>query len=84
MERLFFVAVGAALPIQTLFQLDTIGFGLIYSFLSFVGKFVCGFGASDVKHDFLAIGFAMVARGELGFLMLRGWCFLKRKIFFRQ
>jgi hypothetical protein len=41
LERMFFAAVGAALPLDALFSLSSFGWGLLYSLLSFGGKLVC-------------------------------------------
>jgi Kef-type K+ transport system membrane component KefB len=67
MQRIFFLGTGAALPIRALFSSHDLLFGFIYSLLSLASKAVCGLAYWP---DFWTVSLAMIARGDLGFLML--------------
>lgn len=71
--RLFFAAsVGFSIPVAALFHASAIKYGLCLTLAAFLGKFVSGIFGMLPPTPFLSaiqVGFAMVGRGELGYMM---------------
>jgi len=67
--RLFFVYIGFLIPVQQLFQPLSIGYGLLLTIFAIFSKLICGLLAPQIRKDGWSVGWAMVARGELGFVM---------------
>lgn len=67
---LFFAAtIGFVIPLKDLFQSSALGLGALMATAGTVGKLLCGLGALPNKVDGVAIGVAMLGRGEFGFLI---------------
>jgi Kef-type K+ transport system membrane component KefB len=66
-QGIFFLAVGASLPVTVLFSSSELLYGFVYSLLSLLSKAVCGFAYHP---HFWTVALAMISRGDLGFLML--------------
>uniref|UniRef100_A0A6B2LB78 Cation/H+ exchanger transmembrane domain-containing protein n=1 Tax=Arcella intermedia TaxID=1963864 RepID=A0A6B2LB78_9EUKA len=66
---IFFGSIGFLIPISQLFEGWSVLWGLVYTIISFFTKMVVGIFMSPI-HDGYVIGFAMVARGELGLVLL--------------
>ena len=76
-----FATLGFSIPARDLFSTEGFGLGLLYTVPAFLGKFCLGsfVPSKDGKcggggfvgnlDDALVVGWAMVARGELGFVM---------------
>lgn len=67
--RLFFIAVGCQVPLEALLEKETIGEGMLLIVAAVLGKLVCGAGYPGSTQERFTVGVAMVARGELGFVM---------------
>ena len=69
-HSIFFLAVGFHVPLRDMFvPLKGFGLGVGYAVTAIVGKLVTGFiVGADVRKAFV-VGWAMVGRGELGFVM---------------
>ena len=69
-HSIFFLAVGFHVPLRDMFvPLKGFGLGVGYAVPAIVGKLVTGFiVGADVRKAFV-VGWAMVGRGELGFVM---------------
>lgn len=69
-HSIFFLAVGFHVPLTDMFvPLKGFGLGVGYAVPAIVGKLVTGFiVGADVRKAFV-VGWAMVGRGELGFVM---------------
>eukprot|EP01051_Picozoa_sp_SAG22_P026642 SAG22_NODE_8512_length_650_cov_0.588022_1_plen_163_part_00 len=65
-SRLFFCSIGFAIPADDLFTGEAIGYGLLLTVLAVFAKVVTGVFEWDRKW---VVGWAMVGRGELGFVM---------------
>jgi len=69
LTSIFFASIGFIIPIKSLFEAKIVGYGLAYSVISTFAKFVACFVPNiDGK---IAIGFAMVARGEVGLVLVK-------------
>lgn len=68
LSGLFFASIGFAIPLRELFGLKAIGYGLVYAVVSILAKYVTGIFAPSVAEGHI-VGWAMVGRGELGFLL---------------
>lgn len=64
--RLFFATIGFAIPVRELFSVEALYFGLLLSFIAIASKVVTGVYEWEYKWS---VGWAMVGRGELGFVM---------------
>jgi len=64
--RLFFASIGFTIPVRELFSIEALYFGLLLTFIAIASKVATGVFEWDDKW---AIGWAMVGRGELGFVM---------------
>ena len=66
----FFLSVGFRIPLRDVFEAAGFGLGIGYAAPAVLGKLVTGFVGSggDVRKA-LVVGWAMVGRGELGFVM---------------
>ena len=70
-HSVFFLAVGFRVPLRDMFEWRGFGLGIGYAVPAIVGKLVTGFiVGADVRKAFV-VGWAMVGRGELGFVMAR-------------
>jgi len=65
----FFLSVGFRIPTRDMFQLGGFGLGIGYAVPAIVGKLVTGFLVGGDVRKALVVGWAMVGRGELGFVM---------------
>ena len=65
----FFLSVGFRIPTRDMFQLGGFGLGIGYAVPAIVGKLVTGFVVGGDVRKALVVGWAMVGRGELGFVM---------------
>ncbi|KAI9140652.1 Cation/H+ exchanger [Paraphysoderma sedebokerense] len=79
-QRLFFASIGFAVPIDVMFIPTIVGYGLLYSLVGALGKLlvfplVFPFRLSRVSkqswNEAMQVGTAMIARGELGFLIAK-------------
>jgi len=69
--RLFFSAtIAFEIPLKAMFNPDSLGLGAVLAVIGVFGKMICGIGTYP-KHmqDGLAVGVAMLGRGEFGFLI---------------
>ena len=64
----FFLSVGFRIPLGDMFEVNGFGLGMGYTISAVVGKLVSGLLVKD-RSKALVIGWAMVGRGELGFVM---------------
>ncbi len=62
----FFVSIGLAVPVESLVNGDAVGYGIILALIAVASKVVTG--VFDWANKWV-IGWAMVGRGELGFVM---------------
>jgi len=69
--RLFFSAtIAFEVPLKVMFTGKAIGLGLCLGLIGVFGKVICGLGTYPrIKEDSLAVGVAMLGRGEFGFLI---------------
>ncbi|CAG8633182.1 11635_t:CDS:1 [Cetraspora pellucida] len=68
---IFFASIGLIIPAQKLFQFEILFKGILYAFIAAFGKLVTGLVyTSKSKTEKLIVGFAMVARGELGLVLI--------------
>jgi len=67
--RLFFISVGCQVPLEALLEKETIGEGMLLIVAAVLGKLICGAGYPGSTLERFTVGVAMVARGELGFVM---------------
>lgn len=69
--RLFFSAtIAFDIPLKKMFNPDSLGLGVILGLIGVFGKIICGLGTYPrIKEDSLAVGVAMLGRGEFGFLI---------------
>ncbi|CAG8435224.1 2293_t:CDS:2, partial [Scutellospora calospora] len=68
---IFFASIGFIILAQELFQLEILLKGTLYSLVAAFGKLVTGFfHISTSKSEKLVVSFAMVARGELGLVLI--------------
>jgi len=65
-SRIFFASIGFEIPVKTLFDAKAIYFGLLLTAVAILSKVVTGIFVWEYKWE---IGWAMVGRGELGFVM---------------
>lgn len=65
LASIFFASLGLVIPVGTLFEPTALGYGFLYAFISFIGKFCVGIFMGNVA-DGLVVGFAMLGRGGLG------------------
>lgn len=65
-SRLFFASIGFAVPVSELFDAEALKFGVLLIVIAVVSKVMTG--VFDWKNKWV-IGWAMVGRGELGFVM---------------
>jgi Kef-type K+ transport system membrane component KefB len=65
----FFLSVGFRIPTRDMFRLGGFGLGIGYAVPAIVGKLVTGFLVGGDVRKALVVGWAMVGRGELGFVM---------------
>ena len=66
---LFFAAtIGFVIPIRSLFNVDSLALGAVLAAVATLGKLLCGVGAGNFR-DGVAVGVAMLGRGEFGFLI---------------
>ena len=66
-SRLFFATVGFSIPVSALFDTDALGYGALLTLLAVLSKVVTGVWAGTAVR--WVVGWAMVGRGELGFVM---------------
>eukprot|EP00937_MAST-01D_sp_MAST-1D-sp2_P004307 g4307.t1 len=66
LSRVFFASVGFAIPAASLFESSALGFGALLTVVAVLSKVVTGVWEWKSKW---VIGWAMVGRGELGFVM---------------
>lgn len=66
---MFFSSLGFVIPIKETLTWKSIGGGLLYTIPAVLGKLFTGVFAT--KGDGWIIGWAMVGRGELGFVMAK-------------
>jgi len=71
MARLFFAGtIAFAIPLKQMFKTESLGLGMILALIGVFGKMLCGIGTYPrLKEDGLAVGVAMLGRGEFGFLI---------------
>ena len=66
-SRLFFASIGFAVPVAALFQTQAVAYGMLLSCVAVASKVFTGLW--DCTPQKWAVGWAMVGRGELGFVM---------------
>lgn len=67
---LFFAAtIGFAIPPSALLSKSAVGIGAALGVVGVFGKILCGLLAPNVRQNGLAVGVAMLRRGEFGFLI---------------
>merc|ERR1712137_111725 len=64
----FFVSVGFLVPVTLLFRWDTIVLGVIFTIPAVLTKLAVG-GFESTWNKRLILGWSMVGRGEVGFMM---------------
>ena len=69
LASLFFASMGFVIPVGELFDPVSLGYGLLFTIPTVLGKLVTGAFAGGLA-DSLVVGTAMVGRGELGFVMV--------------
>lgn len=69
LSSIFFASIGLVIPVATLFDPAAVGYGFLYVIPAFFGKFVTGAAMGNMP-DGLIVGFAMVGRGELGYVVV--------------
>lgn len=70
LSMLFFAAtIGFVIPLRDLFAASSLGMGALLATVAVVGKLLCGLGLLPHVKDGIAIGVAMLGRGEFGFLI---------------
>jgi len=69
LSMIFFSSIGFLIPIKHMFSSDSLGYGVLFAGMQVLGKLVCGLFAVDIKADGWIVGWGMVARGELGFVL---------------
>jgi Kef-type K+ transport system membrane component KefB len=69
--RLFFAAtIAFEIPLKAMFNVDSLGLGAVLALIGVFGKMICGIGTwPNHMTDGLAVGVAMLGRGEFGFLI---------------
>lgn len=65
----FFLSVGFRIPLRDMFEGVGFGLGIGYAVPAVLGKLVTGFVVGGDVRKALVVGWAMVGRGELGFVM---------------
>ncbi|KAL6049509.1 spore wall protein 2-like [Balamuthia mandrillaris] len=68
LSGIFFVSIGFVVPVGDLFDAEAVGWGFLYALISAFSKIGAGIWAKPFS-DSPILGFALVGRGELGFLM---------------
>ncbi|EGD83060.1 hypothetical protein PTSG_03697 [Salpingoeca rosetta] len=68
LSSIFFASIGLIVPVNTLFKPIPLGYGVLYTIPAILGKLVTGVFAGALPKA-QVVGWAMVGRGELGFLM---------------
>jgi len=61
--------IGFVIPLRDLFATSSLGIGALLALVSVFGKLLCGLGLLPNIVDGLAVGIAMLGRGEFGFLI---------------
>lgn len=70
LSMLFFAAtIGFVIPLKDLFAASSLGVGALLATVAVLGKLMCGIGLLPHVADGLAVGVAMLGRGEFGFLI---------------
>ena len=69
LTSVFFLAVGTRIPLARMFEAKGLVLGVGYSVLAIVGKYVTGAWCYPEWGKARVVGWAMVGRGELGFVM---------------
>lgn len=70
LSLLFFAGtIGFVIPLRDLFSKSSIGIGALLAVVAVFGKLLCGLGLLPNVVDGMAIGVAMLGRGEFGFLI---------------
>lgn len=70
LASIFFASVGFTVPVGVLFDPTSVGLGLAYTVPAVLGKFCTGAFTRNWP-DTQVVGWAMVGRGELGFVMAK-------------
>ena len=65
---LFFIQMGLKINLESLFQLDVLGFAVALTIAAIVGKQACGLAALGKGVNRLSIGIGMIPRGEVGLI----------------
>ena len=68
LSSVFFLSVGFVVPVAQMFEATALGYGVAYTIPAVLGKLVTGSFAGSWA-DARIVGWAMVGRGELGFVM---------------
>eukprot|EP00049_Salpingoeca_infusionum_P020577 m.364476 g.364476 ORF g.364476 m.364476 type:complete len:490 (-) comp27214_c0_seq1:7-1476(-) len=68
LTSVFFASIGLRVPVAALFDARLFGLGVAYTLVAVLGKLVTGGFMRHLRRG-LIVGWAMVGRGELGFLM---------------
>ena len=69
LTSVFFLSVGTRIPLRGMFDAQGVALGAGYSVFAVVGKLVTGAWCHPDWPKARAVGWAMVGRGELGFVM---------------
>lgn len=70
LSMLFFAAtIGFVIPLRNLFSTSSLGLGALLGVVGIFGKLFCGLGLLPNWVDGVAVGVAMLGRGEFGFLI---------------
>jgi Kef-type K+ transport system membrane component KefB len=65
---IFFVIMGSRVNIQDFARADILSFAACLTIVAIIGKQVCGLGVLKTGVDRLAVGLAMIPRGEVGLI----------------
>ncbi|KAF8977728.1 hypothetical protein BGZ46_007158 [Entomortierella lignicola] len=81
MNAIFFATIGFAIPLGKIFNSTLFGWGVVYTVIASLSKFITAFlvpsttrsadGKMSKSNDRWVVGTAMIARGELGLLMVQ-------------
>lgn len=70
LSMLFFAGtIGFVIPLRDLFAGSSLGIGALLALVGVFGKLLCGLGLLPNVNDGIAVGVAMLGRGEFGFLI---------------
>ncbi|KAF9430645.1 hypothetical protein BGZ76_000767 [Entomortierella beljakovae] len=74
LNAIFFATIGFAIPLSKILDATLFGWGVLYAVIGAVSKLVTAFlvpSSTGGRYDRWVVGTAMIARGELGLLMVQ-------------